>query len=121
MLPDVHEDLFFGDVADLEESKLLEVVRIDVVTGGFPCQGLSKNNTHKRHGFESEVQLHKAIVLCDWLCNIPCPSCPRMILKTKLEALYHLADHWSIPSVRRVAGLEVQAHRRHQVSGVGEC
>jgi site-specific DNA-cytosine methylase len=55
----VHPDLFFSNVADLKKSRLLKYMRIDLVTGGFPCQAVSYNNVHTRSGFQSKVLLYK--------------------------------------------------------------
>jgi hypothetical protein len=56
-------------VAELNSSTrvMLKITRIDVVTAGFPCQGVSMNNV-ARDGFNSEVLislLHVALLLHD--------------------------------------------------------
>lgn len=49
-LPDA---LCFRDVADLKDSKELKNLKIHVVTGGFPCQNLSRAGDRK--GFRGAV------------------------------------------------------------------
>jgi site-specific DNA-cytosine methylase len=54
--PWIPREFIFSDVAELNSSTrvMLKITRIDVVTAGFPCQGVSINNV-ARDGFDSEV------------------------------------------------------------------
>jgi site-specific DNA-cytosine methylase len=80
--------LIFSDVSELKDSWLLPFMRIDVVTAGFPCQGVSVCNSYSRQGFQSEVWIGQRPF---WLAS--CSQCENQCSVASLLLMCRVLEH----------------------------